>query len=431
MKRAPRRPALVRSAIALVLGAAFCAATACTPWFAASPGRTASAPPGAPGSEAGAGGPSPGTTAGGGSEPGSAPGAAPGSAPGSAAASETGPQENGAAPDADALRALGLTPSPAQVRPGPLQPNEAGQIMVLMYHAISKDSRDWRWTRTPDGFRQDLEALYERGYRPVNMVDVARGTIDVPRGYTPVVLTFDDSTEGQLRFLPAADGSDAPPATLREAVERLDPDCAVGILVAFHEKHPDWPLRASFYVNAGTGPFGPRAQGEIKLRLLAALGFEIGNHTYTHENLNVLSPEETQKQLALDQAAVARAVPGYELLTLALPFGGYPKRPDLLKSGEADGTRYRNLAFLLVGANPAPSPYLQTFDPYRVPRVQVVDPARKLEATFPYTWLAELDRHPERRFVSDGDPATVSVPREAAAKVRPGNWRVVVTDGSE
>ncbi|MBE3590610.1 MAG: polysaccharide deacetylase family protein [Firmicutes bacterium] len=416
-----------RPLLALCLAAALLT-SGCGAWFAAAPGG---APDGrtVPPATAGGGG----AIAGGGAAPGGST-AAGGAATGGGASSEApgadAPGASGGGAEAEALRALGLTPPPAHVPPGPLAPNEAGQIMVLMYHQIRRDSRDWRWSRTPEGFRQDLEALYERGYRPVNMVDVVRGRIDVPRGYTPVVLTFDDSTEGQLRFLPAAGGSTAPPATLKEAVARLDPDCAVGILVAFHEEHLDWPLRASFYVNAGTGPFGPRDEGEIKLRLLAALGFEIGNHTYTHENLNALSEEGTRRQLALDQAAVAKAVPGYELLTLALPFGGYPKRPDLLKSGEADGTRYRNLAFLLVGANPAPSPFLSTFDPYRVPRVQVVDPARKLSATFPYTWLAEFDKHPERRFVSDGDPDTVTVPPEAAQKVRPGAWRVVVAEGS-
>ena len=49
-----------------------------------------------------------------------------------------------------------------------------------------------------------------------------------------MVLTFDDSSRGQFNILPD---------------ETVDPDSAVGILLAFHQAHPaDWPLRATFFV---------------------------------------------------------------------------------------------------------------------------------------------------------------------------------------
>ena len=55
------------------------------------------------------------------------------------------------------------------------------------------------------------------------------GKIDLPRGATPVVLTFDDSTRSQAALLP--DG-------------RIDPDSAVGIMLEFASDHPDFGLPA-------------------------------------------------------------------------------------------------------------------------------------------------------------------------------------------
>lgn len=344
------------------------------------------------------------------------------------ASDQPGPAPENA--EAERLKQLGLTPPPARVPDGPLPPDETGQVMVLMYHVIDAKNKDPRWTRTPEAFRGDLEALYERGYRPVNVSDLVDGRIDVPRGYTPVALTFDDSTPGQFRLLPASDGSEAPPATLAEAVRRVDPDSAVGVLIAFHQAHPDWPLRGTFYVNAGGAPFGQPADAAVKLRLLVAFGFEIGNHTLTHPNLKKLDAQETARQIGANQNAVARLLPGYEMRTLALPFGGLPKAEDAAKRGTYDGQPYRVDAFLLVGSNPAPSPFLDDFDPYRIPRVQVVDPSMKMATTFPFTWLAYFDKHPEKRFVSDGDPDTVTVPSARQSHVRAGNLKLVLSDGS-
>ena len=77
--------------------------------------------------------------------------------------------------------------------------NENGKIMVLMYHKFAKESSDG-WTRSLSDFKKDLELLYEKNYYPINMSDYIEGKIDVPYGKTPVVLTFDDGTAGQLSF---------------------------------------------------------------------------------------------------------------------------------------------------------------------------------------------------------------------------------------
>ena len=85
--------------------------------------------------------------------------------------------------------------SPAQSLP----PNELGRIMILEYHKI--DYPEERWTRTPENFRRDLETLHAHGYRPLALNDLLDGRIASPPGTTPVILTFDDSSPGQFRYL--------------------------------------------------------------------------------------------------------------------------------------------------------------------------------------------------------------------------------------
>ena len=48
----------------------------------------------------------------------------------------------------------------------------------------------------------------------------------------------------------------------------------------------------------------------------------------------------------------------------------------------------------------------------------VVARIQAVEADLKY-WLDHFDRHPEDRYVSDGDPATLTIPRGAGAKLRP------------
>src|SRR4029077_10178901 len=77
----------------------------------------------------------------------------------------------------------------------PLAPNDLGRVMILEYHKI--DRPESRWTRTPENFRSALRALWERGYRLVALNDYLDGAIRLPRGTSPVILTFDDSSPGQ------------------------------------------------------------------------------------------------------------------------------------------------------------------------------------------------------------------------------------------
>lgn len=285
---------------------------------------------------------------------------------------------------------------------GPLPPNELGQVMVLEYHVIGP--KEERWTRTPENFRRDLETLYERGYRPVNMAEVVDRHIDLPRGYSPVVLTFDDGTIGQFRYIE------------RDGQRIIDPDSAVGILLAFHERHPDWPLKATFYVN--DLPFEQADSWREKIRFLVQNGMEVGNHTLTHANLGRLDAAATERELGGLDHLLAQADPSLSPVTMALPYGALPRAAEAAKAGAFQGRSYQIKAFLLVGANPAHSPYSRRFDPYRVPRVQAVDSSIENRTNLAF-WLDYFDQQPERRYVSDGDPDAVTAPRNLLGEAAP------------
>ncbi len=121
-----------------------------------------------------------------------------------------------------------------------LPPNELGRIMILEYHKI--DYPEERWTRTPENFRRDLETLYARGYRLVSLGDLLDGRLAVPAGTTPVVLTFDDSSPGQFRYLE------------QNGTLEIDPKSAVGILEAFLRERPDFGRGATFFVLPAANP---------------------------------------------------------------------------------------------------------------------------------------------------------------------------------
>ncbi len=91
----------------------------------------------------------------------------------------------------------------AGARPAPTNgargSNELGAIMIVEYHRIGNPER--RWTRTPAGLRRDLDLLWANGYRLISLNALIAGSIALPAGSTPVVLTFDDSSPGQFRYL--------------------------------------------------------------------------------------------------------------------------------------------------------------------------------------------------------------------------------------
>jgi hypothetical protein len=291
-----------------------------------------------------------------------------------------------------------------------LRPNELGRVMILEYHKV--DYPEERWTRTPENFRRDLETLYARGYRLQSLNDLLDGKITVAAGFTPVVLTFDDSSPGQFRYIEQG-------GTLV-----IDPKCAVGVLEAFIQEKPDFGRSATFFVLPGASRPNrlfnqPEHEGR-KLRFLVERGYEIGNHTLWHANLGKYPEAVVRKQIAEAQQWIQRHVPDYRIRTLALPHGVYPRDVTWAVRGSAMGASYSHDAILMVAGGAAPSPFSRGFDPLRVPRIQAV------ERDLAY-WLRYFDQHPQERFVSDGDAARITVPGSRRDRLRenlPGSVRV-------
>ncbi len=291
-------------------------------------------------------------------------------------------------PGNDSEESPGEPEKPALPEEGPLPPNEAGRVMVLMYHNI--DSLEGEWTRTPENFWSDLALLYREGYRLVSLLDYVRGEINLPKGYSPVVLTFDDAPRGQFNLV--------------EENGRLviDPKSAVGMLVEFDRQHPGFGTAATFYTFYPT-PFRQQEHVVTKYRMLLELGMDIGNHSQGHQNLSTLDNTGVQRVLAGHVTDTRKILPEYRVASLALPYGARPKNRDLAVKGEYQGISYHHEAVLLVGSHPAPSPYHSGFNPAAIPRIRASDP-------YLSQWIEHFRRNPEDRYVSDGDVNVITVP---------------------
>jgi len=290
---------------------------------------------------------------------------------------------------------------PAAVAAGELPPNELGRVMILEYHKI--DQPEERWTRTPDNFRRDLERLWERGYRLVALNAFLDRKVAIPRGTTPVILTFDDSSPGQFKLIE------------KNGEWIVDPDCAVGILEAFERRHPEFGHAATFFVLPGADPpnrlFNQKELATRKLQYLASRGYEIGNHTLWHANLAKYPERVVRQQIATAQEWIQRHVPSYRIRTLALPMGSYPSDIRWTIEGAEGQNSYRHDAILMVAGGAASSPYARTFDPYHLPRIQAVESELA-------RWFSHFDRNPQERYVSDGNPELITVPKGSGDKVR-------------
>jgi len=110
--------------------------------------------------------------------------------------------------------------------------NELGKVLILEYHRVGPIEE--RWTRSYANFRRDLERLYAQGYRLIGLNDFLANRIAVPAG--------DDSSDSQFRYINA--GGEL----------KIDPNSALGMLEEFYARHPDFGLKATFFVLPAAAP---------------------------------------------------------------------------------------------------------------------------------------------------------------------------------
>lgn len=254
-------------------------------------------------------------------------------------------------------------------------PRRDGTVPILEYHQIGGE--DARWTRSVASFRKDLELLYARGYRPVTVGELIDGALDIPAGTSPVVVTFDDASPGQFRYLE------------KGAQLVIDPESAVGIWLEFSRVHPDWRKKATFCLlpaaTSGHAFFGDKGiEGQKtawrfqKVKFLAESGFELCNHTLWHARLDRYDDRMVQEQIARGQMAIDSAVAGYRVRTFALPLGFWPKKRSQAIAGNwtdpksQKTVRYAFDAVLEVSGKPSPGPFSPGFNKHSLNRQQVL-----------------------------------------------------------
>lgn len=280
-----------------------------------------------------------------------------------------------------------------------LKPNEAGEVMILMYHNIGEEEAEW--TRTPENFRKDLLTLYEKGYRPVSLNKFINNDIDIEAGMTPVIITFDDGNENNFRIIKNDKGEDI-----------IDPNSAMGILESFREEYPDFKSTATFFV-FGNNAFRQPEFLEYKLNYLVQNGYDIGNHTIDHRGMKKIDDKDVIQEIIAKQAsAINKVLPEYKVNTYALCYGERPKDKALekyLKKGSFDGIDYENIAILNVGWNPSQAPISNKFNPLSLPRIRASE--TKVDNVGLYNWLEYFDKNPGKRYISDGVRDVITVPK--------------------
>ncbi len=302
------------------------------------------------------------------------------------------------------------------------QPNELGSILVLEYHQLTDDEDQVaQFVRTYDSFRDDLQWLYDNGFYIVSMREVIENRITAPAGKKPVVLTFDDSPVNQFRYLIGDDGS-----------LTIDPESGVGIMEAFYAEHPDFGRGGMFGVlpNACfyTGVDGAE-EDQIdlcsqKITFLIDNGYEVENHTLTHNGIQDVDDETFKEDIAGAIDALKEYDERVEATIFVVPFGMYPdleKHPqqrEWMRNGfEWNGRQYQLIGSLMVGSNPTESPASVAFDSMWIARIQMCDCTEQGGQGWEDTWQPIVADNPAWLYVSDGDPNTVTVPENADTSV--------------
>lgn len=300
--------------------------------------------------------------------------------------------------------------------------NELGQVPIMMYHGIENklDSetnyiggnidKDG-YQRTAESFRRDLEFYYENDYRMIRLKDYIDGNIDVEIGKSPIVLTFDDGLSNNIKVT----GLDASGNII------IDPNSAVGILESFKQKYPDYNVTATFFVNGGL--FNQSQYNDLIIEWLINNGYDIGNHTYSHANLNNISETETIKEIG-SMYEILKSKTSKFVNIVALPFGTpYNSKHDNFEhilAGKYKEKSYITEATLRVGWESEYSPFHENFNKQFLKRIRAYD-NNGLDFDIEYNFKA-LEK---KRYISDGNKATIVVRKENINSVKEANLKII------
>lgn len=181
---------------------------------------------------------------------------------------------------------------------------ERGSVPILLYHSVSADPVGWiaPFTVTPATFAAHLDAVIASGRQPLTVSQFADGL----RGYAqlparPVLITVDDGfADFAANALPAL-------------AEREIPSTLYMITGALAGRRWECVLPSADMLRAADLPG------------LEAAGVEIGAHSHTHRQLDLLPWREAADELARSRDLLAEAL-GHPVRSFAYPHGYWRAR---------------------------------------------------------------------------------------------------------
>ena len=301
--------------------------------------------------------------------------------------------------------------------------NELGKVPIMMYHGIREKTSNSTGTvggnvdkdgynRTPEAFREDLEFYYENGYEMIRLDDYINGIVKASYGKSPIILTFDDGNEDNIKVTGLDDKGNI----------IIDKNSAVGILEEFKKKHPDTNVTATFFVNGGI--FNQSEYNDKILKWMVENGYDIGNHTQTHLDIKKSSGDRVQKEIAYVYDKLEKVIPGKYVKIIALPFGSpYVKTHDNFKyvlSTSYNGKTYETEAALRVGWEPEVSCFDKDFDKTFLKRCRAYDNnGKEFDIDMVFNMLKKS------KYISDGNPDTIVIKEDNKNKLGTTDKKVI------
>lgn len=268
---------------------------------------------------------------------------------------------------------------------------EDPQIPILNYHRFIPDHMEETGMKIRiSSFKAHLEQLYAAGYSLISLDEMLSGSIVVPEGRRPLVLSIDDAYFADQLYL---------------TEEGLPSEqCGIGVLYAFSLEHPDFGFSAALFANFGDKYYGNRYlngwwylgdnwQEDLAKTIVWGIEHNVMpyNHLYRHPKLDIteekdilpqayLNDEALRNYLALaERTELAAGINNY----IALPYGIWPATQRgidlLLGYKDPEGKPVR--AVFEAGYEYSPayalSPISDGFDPYHIPRMAGISPSIK------------------------------------------------------
>lgn len=303
--------------------------------------------------------------------------------------------------------------------------NELGSVPIMMYHGIQNmKNSETKYTggnidkdgyqRTSEAFINDLEFYYQSGYRMIRLEDYINGIIDVELGKSPIILTFDDGLDNNIKVT----GLDSNGEII------IDPNSAVGILESFKKKYPDFNVTATFFVNGGL--FNQPEYDEKILKWLVNNGYDIGNHSYNHVDFKKVDINKTQTEIGSIYEKLEEIIPGEYVNIVALPFGSPYSQThqnfQYILKGTYNNQQYQTISTLRVGWEGNESPFDADFNKLFLKRIRAYDnDGKEFDIEMNFKILED------KRYVSDGDKDIVVIKDSDKGKISTENKLEVIT----